>query len=69
VKEIYQKNLFADYKELPDKSKKLNLDEPVNYSGLPDYTALSYYFLRKKMVPDQGIILSDDLKNILFNEK
>ena len=67
IKTLYQTKLFADYEEQPDWSKELNVDKPVDYSTIPDYTAISYYFLRKKMVPDQKIILSDNLKGILFN--
>ncbi len=69
IKEIYQRKLFPDYEEQPDWTTKLNLDKPVDYSKRPDYTAISYYFLRKKMVPNQKIILSDNLNSILFNDK
>lgn len=68
VRELYQKVNFADYDTQSDWTKTLNLDHAVDYSQIPDYTALAYYFLRKKMVPDQPIMLSENLQKILFDK-
>lgn len=52
-----------------EKKAELNLDEPVDYSKLPWYKALPYYFLRKYMVRDQEVILSEQLRTVLFDNK
>ncbi len=73
---VYQRSLFADYKDSENNSdtsqngeRELNMDEPVDYSKMPLYKAFSYYFLRKYMVSDQEIILPDAIKSTLFNER
>lgn len=76
MKSVYQRSLFADYKKGEGNSdtsqndeRKLNMDEPVDYTKIPWYKALPYYFLRKYMVSDQEIILPDAIKSTLFNER
>lgn len=45
---------------------EINLDQEVDYSKIPMYKAISYYFLRKEMVTWQKIKLPERLERILF---
>jgi len=61
IKVLYRDFLFPTQKigEPPLES------QPVDYSKLPQSKQFNYYVLRKFMVPDQEIVISDKIKKIL----
>jgi hypothetical protein len=66
------KRLYRDYLFPTDPNKKWEEPEELqaaDYTGLPTSYQLAYYILRKRMVPDQEILVSDRVQVLLDSYK